>query len=84
MTRWEVTITLPLALPSAANLREHWATRHRRVAKQRAATGIVTSNLQWHGARERLGERLVDRISQSGKVVQLAAASSMRRKEAVR
>jgi len=28
-------VELPLALPSAANLREHWAARHRRVQRVR-------------------------------------------------
>lgn len=41
MTRWEVTVLLSMPLPSAANLREHWATKHRRVAKQRAATALA-------------------------------------------
>lgn len=43
---------------------------------------ILTSNLAWQGAgqmAERLGERLVDRIAQSGTRQQLAAMKSMRR-----
>lgn len=33
-------IQVPIALPSASNLREHWATRARRVKSQRAATAL--------------------------------------------
>lgn len=43
---------------------------------------ILTSNLAWQGAggmAERLGERLVDRLRQAGRVVQLAPEKSMRR-----
>lgn len=43
---------------------------------------ILTSNLAWQGAggmAERLGERLVDRMAQAGRVVQLGASKSMRR-----
>lgn len=39
----KLVICAPLALPSAANLREHWATRHRRVAKQRADLAMFVS-----------------------------------------
>lgn len=51
---------------------------------------IITSNLPWYAATKdgvtlpglaaRLGERLVDRIAQAGRAVQLAAIKSMRRK----
>lgn len=55
---------------------------------------IITSNLAWHassrkdaggvttvpGLHDRLGERLVDRIDQAGRKVQLGAKPSMRRK----
>lgn len=43
---------------------------------------ILTSNLQWQGAggmAERLGERLVDRMAQAGRVVQLQPEKSLRR-----
>ena len=30
-----MTLTIPYRLPSAANLREHWRVRHRRVQEQR-------------------------------------------------
>lgn len=30
-----MTITIPMRLPSAANLREHWRVRHRRTKEQR-------------------------------------------------
>lgn len=43
---------------------------------------IISSNLRWGGGdglEVRLGERIVDRIAQSGKVVQLAARPSGRR-----
>jgi succinylarginine dihydrolase len=46
MTRWEVTFTVPGPVPSAANMREHWAAKHRRVAKQRTATTLA---LKVHG-----------------------------------
>lgn len=41
MTRWEITVTVPFALPSAANLREHWATRARRERQQRQWAGVA-------------------------------------------
>lgn len=44
---------------------------------------ILTSNLQWQGAggmRERLGERVEDRLQQAGRVVQLSPEPSLRRK----
>lgn len=43
---------------------------------------ILTSNLRWQGAggmAERLGERLVDRMAQAGRVVQLQPEKSLRR-----
>jgi len=43
---------------------------------------ILTSNLAWQGAggmAERLGERLVDRMAQAGRVVQLQPEKSLRR-----
>lgn len=39
-----MTITVPLRLPSASNLREHWAAKHRRVKAQRHAVGWVIRN----------------------------------------
>lgn len=44
---------------------------------------ILTSNLRWQGPggmAERLGERLVDRIGQAGRCVQLSPANSLRRR----
>lgn len=32
-----IDLTIPLRLPSAANLREHWAKKHRRVKAERDA-----------------------------------------------
>ncbi len=36
-----VSVTWPMVLPSVANLREHWATRARRVKAQRQATRMM-------------------------------------------
>jgi hypothetical protein len=33
------TVTIPMRLPSAANLREHWAKKAKRVADQRRTVG---------------------------------------------
>lgn len=41
---------------------------------------IVTSNLPWAELKTRLGERLVDRIGQSGRLSQLSAGKSMRKR----
>ena len=43
MTRWEVTMRWELAkaLPSGANLREHWAVKARRVKSQRMVTALM-------------------------------------------
>ncbi len=38
--RWTLDITLPLKTVSAANAREHWAARHRRVADERMAVRL--------------------------------------------
>lgn len=53
---------------------------------------VVTSNLTWRtttrdgqtipGLEQRLGERIVDRMTQAGRVVQLSAGKSMRRRGA--
>jgi DNA replication protein DnaC len=46
------------------------------------ARTVLTSNLAWQapgGMAERLGERVVDRIAQAGRVVQLSSANSLRR-----
>ena len=37
-------VTIPIALPSAANLREHWAAKHRRVKSQRDAVAWILGN----------------------------------------
>lgn len=37
-----MTIRIPVKLPSASNLREHWARKHRRVKQQR---GVVRAYL---------------------------------------
>jgi hypothetical protein len=39
--QWEVTVELPMRLPSMANLRLHWATKARTVKAQRSATGLA-------------------------------------------
>lgn len=44
---------------------------------------VLTSNLAWIGSgsmSERLGERLVDRVAQAGRCIQLSPANSLRRK----
>ena len=33
------TLQIPMRLPSAANLREHWAAKHRRVKQERVTVG---------------------------------------------
>lgn len=33
-----VSVTIPMTLPSAGNLHEHWRKRHQRIKAQRAAT----------------------------------------------
>lgn len=38
-THW--TATIPLTLPSVANLREHWANRAKRTKAQRAAVSLL-------------------------------------------
>lgn len=48
-----VRVEIPMKLPSASNLREHWSARHRRAKGQRA---IVTAALKdfgkWNGVYE--------------------------------
>ena len=39
---------------------------------------VLTSNLAWRGVAERMGERLTDRLQQSGRVVELRVRASMR------
>jgi hypothetical protein len=36
-----VTVEIPMALPSASNLREHWGAKRRRVKSQRVTTGLM-------------------------------------------
>lgn len=36
-----IAFRIPLRLKSAANLREHWAVKAKRVLKERTATGII-------------------------------------------
>lgn len=36
-----ISVTIPMRLPSASNLREHWSARARRVKAQRAATTLM-------------------------------------------
>lgn len=36
-----VTVEIPMALPSAGNLHEHWRKRHQRIKAQRNATALV-------------------------------------------
>ncbi len=40
------TVTIPLSLPSAANLREHWAARAKRVKSQRAAVLLAMPRMK--------------------------------------
>lgn len=48
-----VTVEIPIKLPSASNLREHWGTKARRVKSQRAATRLaLVSAYNKLGARE--------------------------------
>jgi hypothetical protein len=37
-------VSIPIPLPSAANLREHWTARHRRIKSQRVAVAWVINN----------------------------------------
>ena len=39
-----VLVTIPIALPSVANLREHWSVKARRVKSQRNAVGWLLGN----------------------------------------
>ena len=39
---WSVTLTVPVVVKSEMNLREHWAARHRRFAKQAEAVKMVS------------------------------------------
>jgi len=39
-----LSVEIPMQLPSCANLREHWATRAKRVKKQRLVTQLATKN----------------------------------------
>lgn len=39
-----MTVSIPLRLPSASNLREHWSVRHKRVKAQRAAVTLFLGN----------------------------------------
>lgn len=41
-----MSVTIPLRLQSAANLREHWATKARRVKRERAEV-LLTLRSQW-------------------------------------
>lgn len=36
-----VTVEIPMALPSAGNLHEHWRKRHQRIKAQRASVGLM-------------------------------------------
>lgn len=38
-----VTVEIPMKLPSAGNLHEHWRHRHKRIKAQRAATRMAMS-----------------------------------------
>lgn len=50
---------LPMRLPSAANLREHWAVRVKRVAAQRAAVRLGCAKLWWLGKEAKGTEHYV-------------------------
>lgn len=61
-----ITIEWPMVLPSAANLREHWRVRHKRVKAQRNATKLA---LLAHGVSRRATdpfERLAVRLVRVG------------------
>lgn len=47
-----ITVEVPIALPSASNLREHWRERHRRIKSQCAATSMMLGFMR---VVERLG-----------------------------
>lgn len=53
-----IVVTLPLRIPSAANMREHWAAKHRRVKAQRNAVALAVRPVVSKGLAER-HERLV-------------------------
>lgn len=40
----KLCVYIPMHVPSAANLREHWATKHRRVSRQRLVVGAEVRN----------------------------------------
>ncbi len=44
-----LTVEIPMALPSVANLREHWATKAKRVKKQRDVVKLALKILRPHG-----------------------------------
>lgn len=56
-----VTVEIPMALPSAGNLHEHWRKRHQRIKAQRMSTGLmlrawrVVSWADAHGTALRAG-----------------------------
>ncbi len=51
-----VTVTIPMALPSAGNMREHPMARHRRIKAQRQAVSI---NFMLDATDAKLGEAVV-------------------------
>ncbi len=58
-----VTVEIPMALPSAGNLHEHWRHRHQRIKAQRAATLLALrchdSGTLGRGVTHALGLRAV-------------------------
>ncbi len=52
----KASITIPMVLPSMANLRHHWAARARKVKAQRAATLLA---LKTHRVQRPTAERMV-------------------------
>lgn len=64
MVPTEATLRIEMALPSAANLREHWRVRAKRVHGQRAAVSLL-----WRS--ERMSQQIPNRWLHGGLVVTL-------------
>jgi hypothetical protein len=68
MSRGELermTVEWPMVLPSVANMREHWATKAKRVKAQRMATATVlaANGASWKLRHLRPKERLAVRLT---------------------
>ena len=59
--RPDVTVEIPMTLPSVANKREHWGTKARRVKAQRACTALClrANGVGWRLAALTETQRLV-------------------------